>query len=48
MTLYIELLKKKVTRYFEKNNGQGNSKKNHKSRYKGGVNRNYKHEKVTK
>ena len=48
MKLYIELLKKKVTWYFEKNNGWGNSKKKDNSRNKGGVNTNYKDEKVTK
>ena len=42
------VIKKKVTWDFEKNNGWGNSKKNDNSRNKGGVNTNFKDEKVTK
>ena len=42
------VIKKKVTWDFEKNNGWGNAKKNDNSRNKGGVNTNYKDEKVTK
>ena len=42
------VIKKKVTWDFEKNNGWGNSKKNDSSKSNGGVNMNYKDQKVTK